>query len=206
MWLGRERGLVLLGDHMARRIPRVATVYDLRTMEWVTAVLTLLGLSRTRGNSSDGARRALWILRYIFNPSWFELPQLGLPTPISAFPLHAPPWNRDVEGGGRSSFPLPPPSPHPPVLAFSAVLQSSLLQGDKEEKVRSSRKRQHGVDSRAESGSQTRWERREAQRQPAEPLSPRGMARGTGVPAYGAGSRRCSVKSATLLLKLILRH
>lgn len=109
------------------------------------------------------------------------------------------------EGGGAAFLSLLP-SPHPPVLAFSAVLQSSLLQGDKEEKVRSSRKRQHGVDSRAESGSQTRWERREAQRQPAERLSPRGVVRGTGVPAYGAGSRRCSVKSATLLLKLILRH
>lgn len=38
MWLGRERGPALLGDHMARRFPRVAMVYYLRTMEWVTAV------------------------------------------------------------------------------------------------------------------------------------------------------------------------
>lgn len=35
----RERGLVL-GDHLARRFPREAMVSYLRTMEWVTAVLT----------------------------------------------------------------------------------------------------------------------------------------------------------------------
>lgn len=80
MWLGREKGACSTWWPHGQKVPRSSNANYLRTMEWVTAVLTFPLLSRPRGNITDWARWALWILWYIFNPSWFEPPQLSLPT------------------------------------------------------------------------------------------------------------------------------
>lgn len=80
MWLGREKGACSTWWPHGQKVPRSSNANYLRTMEWVTAVLTFPLLSRTRGNITDWARWALWILWYIFNPLWFEPPQLSLPT------------------------------------------------------------------------------------------------------------------------------